>query len=453
MKGKIFYLPVIIIFLLGCGEMKKSDEIIYIEMPEKQLTFSTKNHALDNNDNFSPDGKYLCYDTRATVYNENLANCKSIEKVEIATGTETVLWEPPNITGENAAPGVAAASFHPKENKVIFIHGPFLDEVEERGYYDIRNRNGIEIDSEGNGKITKVDLRDVKNASTIHGAHRGGTHRHEYTRNGNRIGFTYDDFILQNYDRTIGYMEKNRKGPKGHSHFFSLILKPAEKEKSKPGEIEKAFGDSWIDSYGTMRAFIGKVRSENGIDYKYDLFVADIPSEVNITTSFSGNQDEYPTPPKGINIRRLTYGMEVTGIVRGSYNGEMIAFAAKDENGINQLFIIGAEGPQKEPIKVTNLENDVEYIRWHSSDHWIIYVSGGNIFASSINPTIFGKTVQFTNDEKKRTQLVVSQDGNTFAYNIKTETRDIETKLVKDAAGNDFMQIFIMNVDWSKIIL
>ena len=31
---------------------------------EKQLTNSPKNHMLDNNDNFSSDGKFLAYDTR-----------------------------------------------------------------------------------------------------------------------------------------------------------------------------------------------------------------------------------------------------------------------------------------------------------------------------------------------------------------------------------------------------
>ncbi|NOX67141.1 MAG: DUF3748 domain-containing protein, partial [Chlorobi bacterium] len=135
-------------------------------MAEKQITFSPKTHALDNNDNFSPDDKFLCYDTRGTVFNEDLANSKSIEKVEIATGKETILWNPPFITGEKAAPGVAAASFHPKENKVIFIHGPFLDEVKERGYYSKKNRTAMVVDGNGGGIIERPDMRDVKNNPT-----------------------------------------------------------------------------------------------------------------------------------------------------------------------------------------------------------------------------------------------------------------------------------------------
>ena len=191
---KRIILPVILILsiaiIVGCAKTESNDNIEVIKMIEKQITFSPKTHALDNNDNFSPDDKYLCYDTRGTVFNNNLANCKSIEKVEIATGKETVLWSPPYITGEEAAPGVAACSYHPKENKVIFIHGPSLDEVKERGYYGLKNRTGVVVDGNGSGIVERPDMRDIKNNPTTPGAHRGGTHRHEYTRQGDRIGFT-----------------------------------------------------------------------------------------------------------------------------------------------------------------------------------------------------------------------------------------------------------------------
>jgi len=82
---------------MGCNNSESNDDIKVTKMAEKQITFSPKTHALDNNDNFSPDDKFLCYDTRGTVFNEDLANSKSIEKVEIATGKETILWNPPNI--------------------------------------------------------------------------------------------------------------------------------------------------------------------------------------------------------------------------------------------------------------------------------------------------------------------------------------------------------------------
>jgi len=451
---KLIFLIVLycLLFLLvGCQKSVNENELKMITMVEKQITFSPKTHALDNNDNFSPDGKYLCYDTRATVYNENLANCKSIEKVNIETGEETVLWEPPFVTGENAAPGVAAPSYHPKKNKVIFIHGPFLEEVEDRGYYSIKNRSAIEVDGDGNGELIKVDLRDIKNKITTPGAHRGGTHRHEYTRSGNRIGFTYDDIIVQKYDRTIGYMEENNNTAKGYTHYFSLILKPAEKGKSKPGEIEKAWDDSWIDSLGTMRAFIGKVRNESK-NYDYDIFVADIPLDLDITTSFSGNNNEHPRPADGINIRRLTHGLKADGIIRSSNDGKTIAFTAEDENGILQIHLIKSDGSQETPTKITNLAGNAYATRWLPSGNWIFCLSDGDVIATYVGQEKkYGKSIKLNEQKLDRDELVVSQNGNLLAYDAPVLTRNSETKLVKDAAGNDFRQIFIMRLDWDKM--
>lgn len=436
----------------ACNNPDKNNTIKIIPMTEKQVSSTPKTHALDNNDNFSPDDRFLCYDTRGTVFNENLGNSKSIEKIEIATGKETILWKPESITGENPAPGVAAVSYHPSENKVIFIHGPLLSEVEERGYYNIRNRTALEVDGEGQQISNRVDMRDIKNINTTPGAHRGGTHRHEYSRNGNRIGFTYDDFFIQNIDRTIGFMQPDKDTPPGYSQYFCVILKPAEKGKSKPGEIEKAYGDSWVNANGTMRAFIGKVRAENGSDYNYDLFVADIPLDIDITTAQPGNRHSYPLPPKGISIRRLTTGMKVNGIVRGSFDGQRIAFLAKDTNRSDQVWIINAKGSGEKALQVTHLENNAEAVRWHPSDNRIFYLSGGNVYTSYVGKDHpFGKTIQLSDDDRNREQLVVSQDGNKLAYIIRIPTKNTSGEIVKDAGGLDFRQIFIMDIDWKKI--
>ena len=438
--------------ITGCGESNTKNESKNIHMIEKQITFSAKTHALDNNDNFSPDGKFLCYDTRGTVYNENLANPKSIEKVEISTGIETILWNPPNVTGEEAAPGVAAVSYHPFENKVIFIHGPNLDEVEARGYYDIRNRTALKVDGDGNKAFFKVDMRDISNDMTTSGAQRGGTHRHEYSKNGKRIGFTYDDFLIQEYDRTIGFMQADKKTPEGYSHYFSVILKPSEKGKSKAGEIEKAYGDSWVDRAGSIRAFIGKVRAENSKDYNNDLFIANIPLNIDITSGSSGSLENYPEAPMGITIQRLTKGMYLNGIVRGSIDGKQIAFAAQDEGKTDQLFIIEVDNSDNQPSQLTKLSSSVSNIRWHPSGDWIFFISDGNIMATFIgNKEQFGKTIKLTDTKLKRDHLVVSQNGNILAYVIPVPTKDSSGNIMKDANGNDFRQIFIIELDWERM--
>ncbi|MEI7902945.1 MAG: hypothetical protein WCK89_22095, partial [bacterium] len=141
---------------------------------EKQITSAPKNHCLDNNDNFAMDGRLLCYDTRETI-GPGIENCQSIEMVEVATGKESVIYKAASsILGKEAAPGMAAASFSPIENKVAFIHGPMPAEVPVRGYYDKPNRCGAEVTADGTGQLAWLDKRDVeKSRDTIPGAHRG----------------------------------------------------------------------------------------------------------------------------------------------------------------------------------------------------------------------------------------------------------------------------------------
>ncbi len=443
----LFFTP--FFFFISCKEERSDIKDNTALMNEKQITFESKTHALDNNDNFSPDGKFLCYDTRGMIYNNNLANSKSIEKVEIATGKEVVLWNPESVTGENGAPGVAAVSYHPTENKVIFIHGPNLNEVVKRGSYNIRNRNGVVVDGNGKGKLTKIDLRDVTNSPTTPGAQRGGTHRHEYSKNGKRIGFTYDDFIQQDYDRTIGYLEENENVPDGYTHYFTVLLKPAKKGASKPGEIEKAYSDSWVGEKGNVRAFIGKVRAENRVDYETSLFVAEIPEDVDITTAYSGDKNTYPNPPKGIKIRRLTHSKSDEGIVRGSYNGKKIAYLSKDKNGIKQVFVIHTDGsdlsdnPKKKPKQITYFKSDAANIRWHPSDNWIFSISNGKIYACNIAKD---KIVLLTPNDLIRNNLVVSPLGDMLAYNVKVSDKNF--KLIIDGkAKKEFEQIFILQLN------
>ncbi|MCY1723217.1 DUF3748 domain-containing protein [Prolixibacteraceae bacterium Z1-6] len=447
---------VLIITAFSFSQCKKSvpdSNMKTVKMNESQISFSAKNHVLDNNDNFSSDNRFLCYDTRGTVFNTDIGNSKTIEKIEIASGKETVLYQPESITGEQAAPGIGAVSYHPKEDKVIFIHGPLLSEVEERGYYGIPNRTGVEVSADGKGRTIKVDMHDVAtNRETIHGAQRGGTHRHEYSRNGKRIGFTYNDLLCPDYDRTIGYMETTKTAPDGYTHFFAVLLKPARIGESKPGEIEKAYADSWVDSEGRMRAFIGNVRAENGTDYQEDLFVADIPDDVEITTAFSGDATTFPEPPEGVKIRRLTHSGNISGIVRGSNDGKWIACLSKDEKGIDQVTLIHALGSDlsentgMQPKVVSHFKSNAGAIRWHPSGEWIFSLVEGNIAASCTRPgKDFGKSVMLTNDEQKRMQMVVSGDGNRVAYNIAVPT---ENEMDNEKL---FRQIFVLDLDIDKI--
>ncbi len=421
---------------------------------ERQVTFSAKNHNLDNNDNFSPDQKFLCYDTREMV-GPGLDNCQSIEKVEIATGTETVLYAPTKtLTGEKCAPGLGAASYHPELDKVAFIHGPPLDQVESRGYYGKPNRNGAEVAGDGSQKLTWIDFRDVDTSRpTLPGAHRGGTHRHEYTLDGRRIGYTYDDFLRPEYARTIGYMEPHKDAPGGASHYFCVLIKPAKTGESKPGEIESAYGDSWIGKKGLMRAFIGKVRAADGVGYEESLFVVDVPATVDITTAKAGSANEYPTPPKGLTVRRLTHTLAV-GVVRGTVQGDRIAYYADDANGKKQIFIIASDGsdkdpdPKKRPIQLTHFEDGAgPGVRWHPSGDALAVTTNGAIAVICTKPgDDFGKSKLLTGEDtvSPRLELVWSPDGTQFAYVRAVPTKDADGKPYQTYAKKDPQQIFVL---------
>jgi len=420
---------------------------------ERQLTFTARNHYLDNNDNFSADGRFLCYDTRE-MFGPDIGNCVSIEKVEIANGNETVIHQPEQrLTGDHAAPGVGAASFAPIANKVVFIHGPPLTEPAVRGYYSKANRQGAEVLADGKGIICWLDKRDVERSrDTIPGAHRGGTHRHEYSLDGKRIGCTYDDFLLTNYDRTVAYMEKNPKAPAGASCYFAILVPIVPLGSAQPGQLERAAGDSWVGRQGLMRAFIGKVREPDG-SYQQSLFAVDIPADVDITSADSGSGTRFPRPPKGTTIRRLTH-THAEGIVRGTAAGDRIAYYGESADGTPQVFVIPFDGsdqspnPAKRPMQVTHLPKGAgPGLRWHPLGNAVVCTSNGGIVAVCVKSgSDFGKTVLLTpqDDGGPRDQLVFSPDGALLAYNRIMETKDLTGKVVKNYRGKDLCQIFLL---------
>jgi hypothetical protein len=423
-------------------------------LPERQITSTPKNHNLDNNDNFSGDGKFLVYDTREVV-GPGIENSQSIEKVELATGDETVLYAPhPTVLGAKAAPGAGAATFSPTENKVAFIHGPFLQEVPFRGWYAKPNRCGALVDADGSGRMQWLDARDVAtDRDTIPGAHRGGTHRHEFSLDGKRVGFTYDDFILTQYARTIGCMFPNEKAPSPASHYFAILVPVVPQGTAKTGEIETAVGDSWIGAQGLMRAFIGKVREDDG-SYTESLFVVDVPADLDITTADSGSATRFPAPPKGLTVRRLTH-TPASGVVRGTVQGDRIAYFAPDDKGMKQVFVIASNGsdkdpdPAKRPVQLTDFPKGVQGgLRWHPSGNTVLCVSEGAIVATCAKPgPQFGKSVFLTgkDDNAPRFDPVWSLDGNVIAYNRAVPTPGPGGKPAKTYNGKDMVQIFAID--------
>lgn len=418
------------------------------------------NHDLDNNDNFSPDDRWLVYDTRDPE--TGIGACPTIEKVNVETGETQVLY---HIADNHLwGPGVGAVSYSHTQNTVIFIHG--LLRITEDNPYQQWRRTGTMVDDDNPGLAVFMDARDVTFPFTP-GALRGGTHRHEWRRDGRWIGYTYNDAVMkaledstgENHNlRTIGVSKKIHpvtvdRDPDGQNvngtWFSALVVRVVPNPTPGSDEINHASGDSWVGAGGyrkpdgswqTARAFLGKVRDKDGHDVE-EVFVVDIPEHIDIPGEYGpleGTKTTFPMPPKGTVQRRLTYtaGTEhpgCEGVVRSSADGKWIAFQARDKNGVKQVFLISPAGG--EPQQLTNHTSDVQSgVRWNPDGKQVCYVWSNSIVVCNLVEGDFKS--RFRQLTKPATpapnNLVWSHDGKMIAYNkeVKAPVAEKATKQI-----------------------
>ncbi|MBA4848906.1 DUF3748 domain-containing protein [Emticicia sp. BO119] len=415
-------------------------------MTEKQITNDTTyHHDLDNNDNFSPDNEWLVYDTRTDE--GGIAASGRIEKVNISTGEKKVVYEIPN--NQAWGPGAGAVSYSPIENAVVFIHG--LPSVTEANPYQQWRRTGVIINENLAGKRIFMDARDITPPYTK-GALRGGTHRHEWSGDGQWIGYTYNDAEMKALEdstgekhnlRTIGVskkinpvvLEKDANGENISGEWYSvLVVRVTPTPTAGSDEISHAAGDSWVGTKGytkpdgtrqMARAFIGTIKDKNGKNVD-EVFIVDIPEEIDVAGEsgpLEGTATTMPMPPKGTVQRRLTYTADggqpgCVGIVRSSPDGQSLAFLAKDNKGILQIFTINPEG--KNLTQVTYHTSKLEgFFRWHPSGRTIYYVWNGSIMSCETSHEAFEKRFRILTRPTvpSPSNLVISHDGKTIAFN------------------------------------
>lgn len=440
----------IVLGLLALGACSSPKPIL----KEIQLTSDAKNHVLDNNDNFSPDGKWLVYDTRTDAGGIN--GNASIERVNVDTKEITTLFNIPD--NHPWGPGVGAASYSPIKNQVIFIHG--LPNCTKENPYAFWRRTGVIVNDHQPNVPIYMDSRDVTFPFTP-GALRGGTHRHEWRRDGNWIGFTYNDAIMEKLQektgvkwnlRTIGVanqqrppvVDKDKDGENVQGTWYcALVVRVVPDPKPGSDEVSNAASDSWVGARGypkpdgTMqvaRAFLGTVRDREGQPVE-ELFVVDIPDSLNVPGEYGpleGTETTFPMPPKGTVQRRLTHTADTQfpgcgGVVRSSPDGKYIAYLAKDANGIQQVFLMSPEGGK--PWQITEHKSNVQSgVRWSPDGKSIIYVWDNCIVLCQVSFGPFEKRYQQLTDKTPEapSNIVWSDNGKTIAYNraIPTGTGD-----------------------------
>ncbi len=427
---------------------------------EKQITNNLSyNHDLDSNDNFSPDDEWLVYDTRTTEGGIG-ANGK-IEKIHLKTGKKVVLYQ----LEQNQAfgPGVGAVSYSHSNNEVVFIHG-LLNCSPEQPYEQWR-RSGVIIQDDKPGEPIFMDARDISFPFTV-GALRGGTHRHEFSGDGQWIGYTYNDAIMKKLEdstgvthnlRTIGVSKKHHQvivpeskdGENFTGEWFSALVVRVVPDPS-PGsdEISKAAGDSWVGHYGYLksdgatqraRAFIGTTTNKKGEQID-EVYIVDIPEDITIPGDgpLEGTETTMPAPPMGTQQRRLTFtsnnkypGCE--GIVRSSYGGSMLAYLAQDDQNVKQVFTISPWGG--EPVQRTFHDSDVQGgVRWHPKGHSLVYIWQNSLVGLKMDT---GKSIVLTKPNQNSPKNPVwSHDGRKIAYN----------RMVSDNEQTSTMQIFVIEL-------
>lgn len=422
---------------------------------ERQLTFDPRHHDLDNNLDFSRDGKWLVYDTR----NPGLDTSKTIEKVNVDTGEQVVLYAA-DKGAEGPVNGAGAASFSPKDDRIVCIHGPWA----KTGLaYDFTVRRGGLIGTDGS--FAFADARDITPPYTP-GALRGGTHRHDWDHTGQWLGYTYNDDIMKKKNgvdlRFIGVTKlglpvkvSNAREDlfEGDGEGFSvLVTRVVPNPKPGSDEINRSAQDMWVGTHGykradgklqLARAFVGTTIAASGEPVD-EVYVVDVPDDITQPGPdgpLEGTDTTFPAPPVGASQRRLTWTANsphpgVVGNCWSSPDGNWITFIAKDATGVDQIFAVHPTGGDS--VQVTAMKAGVA-----CSPRW--FPDGKRLLAVSLEGRLFmvGAPGSATNDpvyltepsESHPVKPALSPDGNLVAFN----------RLLPDEKG-EHLQVFVVPV-------
>lgn len=436
-------------------------------MHEEQLTHGKYGHMINSIQIFSPDDEWIVYDTRNDQTHIGKTCC--IEKVNVRTKEIVRLYSTPDQSVYG--PGVGAASWHPSDDRIIFIHG--LLNCNQEHPYGFTRRFGALLDGGKEGSsVVAAEARTVTDP-LLPGALRGGTHAHSWSGDGEWISFTYNDVIVEKLEsssrglvrdlRTIGVMapagpvEVPRANAENFSgQFFSTVVATVT-EHPAPGtdEIEKAFDECWIGRNGYLKrdgsrqiraiAFQGHVRDAND-SVLSEVFVADIPDDITAAENgrpLQGTFTTRPSVPKGIVQRRLTFtsarkhpGLQGPRFwLRSSPDGSQIYFLMKDDRGIVQIYSVDVTGGDVQ--QVTELSHSVAGQFNISPDgRSIALIADNSIWIADIRGGEAQRVTPRSPDASAPVLGVVwNNGGSSLAYNRYVESEGVQ-----------YLQIFHLSV-------
>lgn len=427
---------------------------------ERQITHERRGHVLTNFGVWSPDGKWLVYDTRSERPGAGFDG-DTIERVNVVTGQVEILYRSKN----DAKCGVVTCN--PVEPRVVFILGP--EHPTPDWQYALWHRQGVLVDMKQPQAAVNLDACDIVPPFTP-GALRGGSHVHVFSADGQWVSFTYEDHVLAQFPTPAPGREQNFRNvgisvpvrpvrvPKLQSRnhdgeFFSVVVTET-KDQPQPGsdEIRRAFEDAWIGRNGYLKpdgrrqvralAFQGETVARNG-QFVSEVYVVDLPEDITKPGSgpLEGTPMTRPRPPLGTAQRRLTFTADrkYPGLqgprqwLRSSPDGARIAFLMKDDNGIVQFWTISPNGGA--PVQVTHNPFSVaSAFSWSPDGGRVAHVMDNSVCVTDMNTGMTSRLTQRSVDAvaPKSEACVFSPDGKQVAF-----MRPLS------AQGEIFNQIFV----------
>jgi len=433
---------------------------------ERQVTRGPGGRVLTNTGVWSPDNKWIVYDTRSDPAGDNFDG-NTIQMVNIHTGEVRELYRAKN----GAHCGVA--TFHPRENKVVFILGP--ENPTSDWQYSPFHRQGLIVATDKNiatPMVVNLDARDLTPPFTP-GALRGGSHVHVWDPAGEWVSFTYEDHVLAQFNRATADNDINlrsigvsvpgrpvhvkKEHPRNHDGEYFTVLVTRTTANPSPGsdEIKRAFEEGWVGTNGYVRA--DGLRQPHALAFQSEVvtlghetiaevFIADLPNDLTQPGEgpLAGTETRLPFPPKGCVQRRLTFTADrrFPGIqgprhwLRSSPDGSNIGFLMKDDAGIVQLWTVSPNGGP--PRQVTrNPWSIASAFTWSPDGTRVAHVMDNSVHVTEVAS---GKTHRLTrrtqgNDAPRPEACVFSPDGKKIAY----------IRRVRDS-GKSSNQIFILSI-------
>ena len=404
------------------------------EVRDRQITHQPYDHILTNAGVWSPDSAWLAYDIRPQRPGAGFDGDR-IEAVNVASGEVRVVYQ--SRRGANCG----VVTWHPREWKVVFIHGP--EEPTPDWQYSVSHRQGVIVDWATPNVALPLDARDLTPPFTP-GALRGGSHVHRWDAAGDWVSFTYNDALVESDIREVAVsvphhpVTVSKDHPRNHDGQYFTVVVSKTVAKPQPGsdEIQKACEEAWIGTQGYLRAdgsrqrralaFQGTVLTADEKTVS-ELFVLDLPEDLTVAGEgpLAGSASQRPAPPKGVVQRRLTFTTDrkYPGLqgprqwLNSAPDGLQIAFIMKDDAGIEQFWTISPCGG--EPRQLTHNPFPVaSAFTWSPDGRWLAHAGDNSVFVTRVEDgASFRLTPRSSDAEKPCSEACVfSPDGTQIAY-------------------------------------